>query len=388
MSRCARRGRCRVIAGVLLAGLVALLPFDRCCAASVPDIEQQIGQMLMVGFRGAELEAGHWILDAVKKGKLGGVVLFDRDLACPDRPRNIISSAQLKRLTRQLQQAAAVPLLIAVDQEGGRIVRLKSSAGFPPSPSHTQLGESNNPDVTATEARAVAKTLAAHGINLNLAPVVDLCANPRNPVIVRHQRCFSADPRSVTAHAAAWIGAHHRQHVLTALKHFPGHGSSLSDSHLGFSDISKTWSPDELIPYRELIASGLADTVMTAHVFQRRLDADYPATLSPLILHGLLRQRLGFRGPILSDDLQMGAIRHHYSFAESIRLALAAGVDLLLFGNNLVHDEKIVDRAITVIRDLIVAGKLDPERVYRSYLRMQTLKQRLSSLSGEESQRR
>lgn len=350
---------------------------------AAPTLEQQIGQLLVVGFRGSELAADHWVIEAVRRGTLGGVILFDKDLQQPDFPRNITSSLQLKNLTRQLQQAADQPLLIAVDQEGGQVVRLHSADGFPQTSSHMQLGRRNDLAATTAAAQTIAATLAAHGINLNLGPVIDLCSNPGNPVIYRYQRCFSADPQIVTAHAAAWIRAHRRYNVLTALKHFPGHGSSLMDSHLGFSDISATWSSTELIPYRQLIDQGLADMVMTAHVFNHNLDANDPATLSPQILQGLLRQQLGFEGPILSDDLQMAAIRDNYSFAESIKAALNAGVDLLLFGNNLVYDEKIVERSIRVIKGLIAAGELNAEQVQRSYRRLQQFKQRLIKVSAE-----
>ncbi|MBN1957246.1 MAG: glycoside hydrolase family 3 [Desulfuromonadales bacterium] len=350
---------------------------------AAPTLEQQIGQLLVVGFRGSELAADHWVMEAVRRGILGGVVLFDKDLQYPGSPRNITSSLQLKTLTRQLQQAADQLLLIAVDQEGGQVVRLNSADGFPQTPSHMQLGRLNDLAATTAAAQTIAATLADHGINLNLGPVIDLCSNSGNPVIYRYQRCFSADPQIVSAHAAAWIRAHQRCNVLTALKHFPGHGSSLTDSHLGFSDISETWSSAELIPYRQLIDQGLADMIMTAHVFNCNLDANAPATLSPQILQELLREQLGFEGPILSDDLQMAAIRDNYSFAESIKAALNAGVDLLLFGNNIIYDEKIVERSIRVIKDLIAAGELNAEQVERSYCRIQQLTQRLINSSAE-----
>ena len=364
----------------LIISLMTVLPVR---AAAPPTLEQQIGQLLMVGFRGTELAADHWVMDAVSQGTLGGVILFDKDLQYPGSPRNITFSRQLKNLTRQLQQAADQPLLIAVDQEGGQVVRLNSDDGFPHTSSHMQLGHRNDLAATTAAAQTIAGTLADHGINLNLGPVIDLCSHPGNPVIYRYQRCFSADPQIVTAHAAAWIRAHQHHNVLTALKHFPGHGSSLTDSHLGFSDISETWSSSELIPYRQLIDQGLADMVMTAHVFNRNLDMNAPATLSPQILQELLRQQLGFQGPILSDDLQMGAIRDNYNFAESIKLALNAGVDLLLFGNNLIYDEKIIERSIRVIKELIAAGELEAEQVHCSYRRIQQLKQRLVKFSAD-----
>lgn len=166
--------------------------------------------------------------------------------------------------------------------------------------------------------RRLAATLADLGIGLNMAPVVDLCSNPDNPVIAKYERCFSADPNQVSAQAAAYIDAHHQLGVLTTLKHFPGHGSSRSDSHQGFTDITTTWSETELIPYRCLIAGGRVDAIMTAHVFNARLDDCYPATLSKNVITGLLRGELGFDGVVISDDMQMGAIVDHFGFETAI----------------------------------------------------------------------
>jgi beta-N-acetylhexosaminidase len=165
--------------------------------------------------------------------------------------------------------------------------------------------------------------------------------------------------------------------VLTTLKHFPGHGSSRSDSHLGFTDVTDTWSATELEPYARIIAGGQVDAIMTAHVFNARLDAQYPATLSPATINGLLRTKLGFAGVVISDDMQMGAIVDHYGFETAIRKALEAGVDILVFGNNLEYDEEIVPRAIAVISHLVASGVLSEARINQSYQRIMRLKNRL-----------
>lgn len=225
----------------------------------------------------------------------------------------------------------------------------------------------------------MAATLAQLGIGLNMAPVVDLCSNPDNPVIARYQRCFSADPQQVSRHAAAYIDGHHQHRVLTCLKHFPGHGSSRADSHLGFTDITATWSSAELQPYAELIATGKVDAVMTAHVFNGRLDERFPATLSTAIIQDLLRSKLGFDGVVISDDLQMAAIADHFGFETAIEQALKSGVDILLFGNNLQYDPQVVRRAVTVIKQLLTNGRLSPERIDQSYRRIMQLKGRLGT---------
>ncbi|KIH77439.1 beta-N-acetylhexosaminidase [Geoalkalibacter ferrihydriticus] len=367
----------RKVAFFLLVGAFFLAGCSPKASALSPSLDEKIAQMLMVGFRGTIVDENHFIVQDIKARKLGGVILFDYDIAERQPGRNIKSPAQVDALVASLQAASSAPLLIAIDQEGGRIARLKARDGFPPTVSHGFLGQVDDLEITSEHSAKLAKTLADLGIGLNLAPVVDLCVNPDNPVIAHYERCFSADPEKTTAHALRFIKAHHQAGVLTSLKHFPGHGSSTTDSHLGFTDISDTWSETELIPFRRLIAQGRADAVMTAHVFHARLDEQHPATLSSAVIGGLLREDLAFEGVVISDDMQMGAITQHYSFETAVHLAIKAGVDILVFGNNLDYDEKIVVRTIALIRGLVDSGSLSASRIDESYHRIQNLKRRL-----------
>ncbi len=359
---------CILLAAILLAGCVLKTP------PSVPALDDKIGQMLMVGFRGTEVDQSHFIIRDIRQHHLGGVILFDHEVTQKQTKRNISSPAQLKALVSSLQQASTTPLLIAIDQEGGKVARLKERDGFPSTLSHTDLGWRDDKATTEKEADKIAATLANLGINLNMAPVVDLCANPDNPVIAKRERCFSSDPDKVTNHALTYIRAHHRHGVLTTLKHFPGHGSSRADSHLGFTDISATWSAQELLPFTRIIATGQADAIMIAHVFNARLDNQFPATLSKAIVGDLLRGRFCFDGVVISDDMQMRAIADHYGFEMVIQKALAAGVDILVFGNNLEYDEEIAPRAIEIIRGLVQSGTLSEARIDQSYRRIMRLK--------------
>jgi beta-N-acetylhexosaminidase len=352
------------------------------CASRKPALEDKIGQMLMIGFRGTSVSEGSFIVEDIRKRNLGGVILFDHDVLSKTRGRNIVSGAQVRELVSALQAKAATPLLIAVDQEGGRIARLKERDGFPASVSHSALGQRNDLAYTAEQAGRIASLLAELGINVNLAPDVDLCSNPDNPVIAKLERCFSADPRIVTEHAAAYVKAHRQRGILTALKHFPGHGSSRADSHLGFVDVTETWDKAELEPYAELIKQGLADMVMTAHVFNAKLDPENPATLSPGILDGKLRRGLGFEGVLVSDDMQMGAIVSKYGFETAVRKALEAGTDILIFGNNLGYDERITSRVVELVKKLVHDGALTEERIDQSYRRIMRLKERLQQAQG------
>jgi beta-N-acetylhexosaminidase len=319
----------------------------------------------------------HFIVQDIRERHVGGIVLFDYDVPTQRTVRNIESPSQVKALIASLKSASATPLLVAIDQEGGIIARLKERHGFPPTVSHQRLGELNDLETTHKHATLVAKTLADLGINLNLAPVVDLCANPDNPIIARYERCFSADPLVVSDHALQFIQAHHEQGVLCALKHFPGHGSSTADSHLGLTDVTNTWSRVELEPYGRIIKAGQADAVMTAHVFIANMDDRYPATLSRVTIRGILRGELNYDGVVMSDDMQMGAIVSHYGFEVAIRKAIEAGVDMLVFANNSVYEEDVAGRATEVIRGLVQAGTISEARIDESYRRIQRLKSRL-----------
>lgn len=326
----------------------------------------------MVGFRGTRVREGAPIQTALREHRIGGVILFRRDVPSGTIHRNVRSPDQLRRLTRSLQEAAPHRLLIAIDQEGGEVARLSPADGFRASPSAASLGE--QPVARARRAaRITAAQLADLGINWNLAPVVDLATKEGSPSIGGLGRSFGARPEEVAPRAAEVVRAHRAEGVLTAAKHFPGHGSAAEDSHLDLPDITGSWRAEELLPYRRLLEEGLVDTVMVGHLYHSGLDPKWPATLSTRVINGLLRQRLGFRGPVVTDDLQMRAIRDRYSLDTTIRRAIRAGADILLFANNTVYQPRIAARAREVIRELIRSGRIPPERINRSLRRIRKL---------------
>ncbi len=293
-----------------------------------PDLalDAKIGQMLLLGFRGTAAAGDSVIARNVRDQYLGGVVLFGG---------NIRSAAQLHTLTGQLQALAPLPLLISTDQEGGKMARLDKRRGYAPTLSHAQLGADSNLDETRAVAAEIAQSLLDGGVTLNLAPVVDVATNPDNPVIAGLGRSFSADPAVVAAQAGAYIDGHHAKGIKCTIKHFPGHGSSQGDTHLGFVDVTDTWREDELIPYRDLLGQGKVDAVMTAHIFNAKLDPELPATLSPAIVTGLLRQQLGYDGVIISDDMQMRAITDLFEMEKAFELAILAGIDIVAVTNEI-----------------------------------------------------
>lgn len=363
----------------LLVLFLLFLPACLAGAGSEASLETRVGQMLLIGFRGLEVDENSSIVRDIREGRIGGVILFDYDVALKSPVRNVASPEQVKTLVADLQAVdPTVPLFVAIDQEGGRVNRLKEKYGFPPTVSQGWLGSRNDPQLTAEYAGQIAATLAGLGINVNFAPVVDVNVNPDNPVIGKLERSFSSDPQQVAVHAREVIVAHLVKGVFTALKHFPGHGSSTTDSHLGFTDVTHTWSESELIPYREILRSSGADMIMTAHVFNAGLDPLWPATLSQATITGLLREQLQYDGVVVSDDMQMQAIADHYSLETVLEQAILAGADLLIFGNNLTYDEQIASKAGQIIAHLVRSGRISQARINESYARIMHLKRRLA----------
>ncbi len=338
-------------------------------------LEQKIGQMLMVGFHGTSAKPDSKICRDIKRYNLGAVILFDYNPVDKSKPKNIASKAQVAKLTRELQACSRDgKLLIAVDQEGGRVQRLKSRYGFYGKfPKAADVVKAGNMKLTYEQ---MAKELKSVGINYDLAPVVDLDINKKNHVIHGLGRSFGEDPKTVAKYASIFIDAMHRYGVLTSLKHFPGHGSSVGDTHKGFVDVTHLWKPVELEPYRLL--KDKADTVMVAHVFNKKIDPKNPATLSRKTVEGLLRKKIGFEGVVITDDLQMGAISKKYSLKETLRLAINAGDDILLFGNQL-DPRKVVStkELVETVMVLIKEGRVSEARIEESYARIRRLKKPL-----------
>ncbi len=368
-----------VLAGTLLAAVVfaalACGPADD-GGASALTLEDAAGQMLMIGFRGVALDDDTAAM--LRDIRPGGVVLFDRDGPSGGKmTRNITSPSQLRALTSELQETAAIPYFIAIDAEGGYVNRLKSKYGFSVSvPTAQTLGLGSTAE-TAAVASELAVQLRELGVNWNFAPVVDVNVDPESPAIGAFERSFSRDPAIVAGHAAAFVEAHRERQVITALKHFPGHGSAAGDTHLGVTDVTATYRrADELAPYRELIDGGYDGPVMTAHIVNRNLDpSGRPATLSLAIMTTLIRDEMGFEGVIISDDMQMGAIVAEYGLTEAVIEAVKAGVDVVMLAN---QSGEYDVRNVYRVRDALVQaasdGTIPEERVYESVGRILALK--------------
>lgn len=339
------------------------------------NIQDQLGELFIVGFQGSEINEDSDFGQQLKYGRPGGVILFDRSLCHPEKGGNIQTPEQLKELNTRLRRVGPAELLICVDQEGGLVQRLNSRNGFTDTRSAEEMGSSGTLELTRSQALLTARMLHQCQINVNFAPVVDLNINRDNPIIGRVKRSFSSDPDLVTRCADVWIECHKTYNILSCLKHFPGHGSSADDSHLGFVDISDSWSDRELIPYRTLISRNHVDMVMVGHLFNNSIDPQFPATLSPATITGMLRDKLGYKGVVVTDDMQMKAITDRWKFGEALCQSLMSGIDMIVIGNNLDHRPGLLNEAINAVRKGVESGKLDEERIAAALTRIRRLKQ-------------
>lgn len=320
----------------------------------------KIGQLFMVGFNGTTVSAD--LAAFIKEYKPGGVILF---------ARNLESVEQIVTLTNDLQRCSPhSPLLISIDQEGGRVSRLpKEFTIFPPC---EVLGRCNSSELAYAAAATTAKELRAVGINMNMSPVLDVNSNPANPII--GNRAFSSMPGPVCELGAATAGGLQDHGVVACGKHFPGHGDTTADSHKELPIVTATrerLERTELPPFRHAVTKGVA-TMMTAHVLYPALDKERPATLSPTIIGTLLRQELRYDGVVLTDDLEMHAIIDHYGIEEATVQSILAGCDMPL----ICEDRNREVAAISALDKAVADGTISVECLEQSLTRVARLKQR------------
>ena len=315
---------------------------------------QLAGQLIMVRFPGTELDAA--TADFLRANAIRAVCLFRA---------NMVDSIQLARLTADLRAVMGPESLIAIDQEGGAVVR---STWVPAPPAAMALGAADDTGLARAIGAAVARAARALGFNWNFAPVLDLNNNPDNPVIA--ERSFGADPRRATELALAWMEGSHAEGVACCVKHFPGHGDTHVDSHRDLPTVDKPLAElraFEFAPF--LAAAASAPAMMTAHIVYPALDADNPATMSRRILHDLLREEWNFGGVIITDGMDMHAIAGRYGVGNAAVRALDAGADMVMaLGNTETQQE-----TLAAIAAAIESGQLGPERVQQRLARLSAL---------------
>jgi beta-N-acetylhexosaminidase len=336
------------------------------------DLARIAGQLIVVGFDGdnpASLGVKQ-ITKHLAEGLISGVLILGR---------NISSQEKLSRLTRALAQPSIHPPFVMIDQEGGYVQRIRGFPWVNPVPSAEFVATRFSVKQAQALYGKLAAQLSSVGINVNLAPVVDLNVNPSSPVIGKLERAFGSAPSVVTEYAAAFVKAHNEVGILTALKHFPGHGSSTTDPHITANDITGTWGETELIPFRDLIRQRLADMVMTAHVIVRKPPIStrgQVVSMSRNAIKNVLRKSLCFDGVVISDDLAMGAIKAGYSEEQAAVEAIRSGNDIIL----LAKSDDLVGLGPRINSALVKEAENDPKfKLYltRAYSRVMLLKQRL-----------
>lgn len=342
-------------------------------------LRKKIGQMIIVGFTGISMTDTAPSIDTLRadiiERNLGGVILFRA---------NVKNPGQVSSLTSQLNSLSAVPLFIATDQEGGMVARLSSTNGYAKTNTAYRLGTVlDREDSTRFTASLMAGWLRDAGINFNFAPVVDVNVNPLSPAIGAKERSYSSNPLKVAEHAYYFIDEMHKKSIMTALKHFPGHGSAMTDTHLGFTEVTATWADSELVPYNRLIADNQLDIIMTAHIFNRNIDTVYPATLSYNTVTGILRNQMGYEGVVISDDMMMGAITRNFQFEDAVVNAINAGVDILLYASNL-NNGSVVRRIIDIVEKKVRQGIIPESRIDEAYNRIMDLKAKYLNVTGIE----
>lgn len=322
-------------------------------------LEEKIGQMFMIGIEGTamndELESH------LAKILPGGIILFDRNADNPEQLLELINS--LKKVNSD-----RIPLFISVDEEGGRVSRM------PPQlhemPSAEAIGQTDDPSAAYQFGKVQAEKIKAFGFNMNMAPVLDIRSNPQNTVI--GDRAFGNTPEKVSKYGMRMMNGIRDSGVIAVVKHFPGHGDTQVDSHYDLPVVDHDFDrleSFELAPFKKAIEDN-ADAVMVAHILMSRIDAGYPASLSETVINGLLREKMGFEGVVITDDMTMAAITKHYRIEEAAVRSIIAGTDVIM----VCHGYDRQAKAVEAVKSSVESGIIDEERIDASVVRILKLK--------------
>jgi beta-N-acetylhexosaminidase len=320
---------------------------------------ERLGQLLMAGFEGRTPSKP--VEKLLRTQSLGGVILFRRNLKDP---------AQVAHLCADLQKRSSRPLLIAVDEEGGRVSRLPE--GFTHFPAAAAMAGTGSVKLVYRAAECIAQQLKTVGINMNLAPVLDVNTQPQNPVI--GDRAYGTTSTAVSTYGLSAMAALQDNGIIACGKHFPGHGDTTADSHHELPAVAhgiKRLMDVEVRPFHHAIQNGLA-TIMTAHVLYPALDKAVPATLSKRIVTGFLRGMLKFQGVVVTDDLRMKAISKQHGLGEAAVMVIEAGADLVL----ICEGEEEIPQVIEALAQAVQSGRLTEARIQQSLGRLQQLRDR------------
>lgn len=346
-------------------------------------LEEKIGQLAIVGIN--DLESDIDTEKFIRTYHVGGFIIMGKNVQDHQQLLNLVNS--LKRLNREKGSEGnpsstdppeqPIPLFLAVDEEGGRVSRMPSEVSA--LPANQKIGELNNEDLSYQIGSALGKEVKAFGLNLNFAPVLDIFSNPENTVI--GDRSFGNTPEIVGKLGVQTMKGIQDQGVISVVKHFPGHGDTVMDSHKGLPVVQydlEHLRGFELLPFKEAINRG-ADAVMTAHILLPKIDSQYPASFSQKFISEILRQELGFKGVVITDDLTMGAIMENYDIGEAAVRAIQGGSDLVL----ICHDPVKMERVLQALLEGAINGEIPQERIDESVYRILSLKEKYN-LKDEE----
>jgi len=340
-------------------------------SSSEANLDEQIGQMLLFGFKGLNVD-DNWVqtfTQQITDLNIGGVLVLSY---------NVKSPTQLDSLMNHFKQIKSnLPILYAIDQEGGKVQRLSPQKGFQGFPSAQYTAENLCLEEAYNSYYELANECKDYGFNLILAPVVDLNINPQSPAIGNLERSYSNNPMIVSSYATAFINAIKDNGLISCLKHFPGHGSASNDSHLDITDVTQTWSEIELDPYITLINQNLAQAIMSAHIFNTNIDENYPSSLSDSFINNLLRNELQYDGVVITDDLQMGAIQNYYELEDTIIKSINAGSDILIFSQYFEPNIELPTIVHNIIKNAVQSKTISKKRIEQSYYRIKQLKNQI-----------
>lgn len=338
-------------------------------AANSAPLSEMIGQMLIVGFDGDNINSEGFksSLNQIKDNKISGVIFFEY---------NIKDRESLKAMTEAINQTKSKHKpFVSIDQEGGFVQRLNKRNGFKNYPSFEQVSKMSKNDASKIYDELSSELYDA-GFNLNFTPCVDLALNEKS-IISKNERSFSNDYKKVIDFSKIVINEHKKNKVITVLKHFPGHGSVIGDTHLGFVDATSNWDKKELRPYIELLKYYPNQMVMVAHTYNGNFDLKFPSSLSKRTIDFYLRDKIKFKGVVITDDLNMLAIKNNYKLDETVINAINAGVNILLFSNFKTQNSDLPDQIENIIVNAVNEGKIDKKTIIESYNKILKLKRNI-----------
>ncbi len=329
------------------------------------DLDTKISQMILVGFNGDNINSPEFqkVLKQSENNEITGVILFKK---------NIKSKDDLIKMNEALIKSSPIVPLISIDNEGGYVQRYD----FVKHKSAKKVATLSNKEAE-NEYSTMANLLKELKINLNFAPCVDLEIN-KNSIISTKERSYSENPDIITKYSKIFIEEHNKKRIITSIKHFPGHGSVEGDTHLGFVNATRTFKGQELKPYFDLKNYNKLNMVMVSHIFNANLDKKYPASLSKKTIKEFLIDEIGFDGVVISDDYDMGAIRKNYSLREIVVNSINAGVNILIFSNNIeTNDVDIATKIKKIIKEELLLGNIKIQDIDNSYNKIMKLKNNL-----------